>query len=202
MSTSTNIKQLDVVIPKDKFGDHKFIFTKLMETSLDVLQVISQHSDQDFVSLVKEFLPDLKNITQVNVFLAKWGITIEQLNGTAPPVENTPVIETKSAPKVVKKVKRVLKKSSPSPTVSESVQSETGSVSDGSVSSKVSSKKLKLKKIKKVVKKSKAPSPAKNETEAPVDTASEKSVSTEKSESSSKKKVVKKKLKLKKPKAA
>ena len=201
MSTSTNIKQLDVVIPKDKFGDHKFIFTKLMETSLDVLQVIAQHSDQDFVSLVKEFLPDLKNITHVNVFLAKWGITIEELNGTVPVVENNPAIESKPKPKVVKKVKRILKKSSPSPSVSESVQTETGTVSEGSVSSKGSSKKLKVKKIKKLVKKSKAPSPEKNENETPLDTASEKSVSTEKSETSIKKKVVKKKLKLKKPKA-
>ena len=202
MTTNTNIKQLDVVIPKDKFGDHKFIFTKLMETSLDVLQVIAQHSDQDFVSLVKEFLPDLKNITHVNVFLAKWGITIEQLNGTTHPAEDTPAIENKPVPKPVKKVKRVLKKSSPSPSVSESAQTETGSVSEGSVSSKGSSKKLKVKKIKKLVKKSKAPSPQKNETETPLDTASEKSVSSKTSETSVKKKVVKKKLKLKKPKAS
>ena len=43
---TTKLTELEVIIPKDKFNDMAFIFRKLMETSLDVLQAIAQNSDK------------------------------------------------------------------------------------------------------------------------------------------------------------
>ena len=48
---TTKLTELEVIIPKDKFNDMAFIFRKLMETSLDVLQAIAQNSDKELVEL-------------------------------------------------------------------------------------------------------------------------------------------------------
>ena len=99
MSTSntdnhSKITELEVIIPKDKFNDMGFIFRKLMETSLDVLKAIADNSDKELVELVREFLPDLKNLTHPDVFLAKWGLTMAMINNTSPDESKVPVTKS------------------------------------------------------------------------------------------------------------
>lgn len=170
-TTMTNLKQLDVVIPKDKFGDHKFIFTTLMSTSLDVLQVISQNSDQDFLTLVREFLPDLKNITHPDVFLSKWGITMDQITSeqtesvvstpiplTAKPELSEPVKLNKSPVAKKKIIKKLVKPKAP---VTPQVQTgdvasdDNASVKSTQSATSTSSTNSKPKKAKKIIIKSK-----------------------------------------------
>lgn len=91
MSTPTTNKltELEIVIPKDKFNDMGFIFRKLMETSLDVLDVIAKNSDKELVDLVAEFLPDLKNLSQPDIFLSKWGLTMLMIECKSSKLTNT-----------------------------------------------------------------------------------------------------------------
>ena len=93
MPTNPSVTELEIVIPKDKLNDLEFIYLKLMEVSLDTLDQISKHSEKNFLELVNEFLPELKNLDN-DEFLSKWNLSKTILNGTQ--VENiTNIIEDK-----------------------------------------------------------------------------------------------------------
>ena len=81
MSTA-DVTELEIVIPKEKLNDLNFIYLKLMQVSLDTLQQISNHSDKNFLDLVVEFLPELKNLDN-DEFLAKWKLSKSILNQTS-----------------------------------------------------------------------------------------------------------------------
>jgi hypothetical protein len=121
-SPNTNkLTELEIVIPKDKFNDMGFIFRKLMETSLDVLDTIAKNSDKNLVDLAREFLPDLKNLSQPDIFLSKWGLNMSMLNSgsteAAKESKNTTetvaveedVVSTASSVSSKKKIKKTLK---------------------------------------------------------------------------------------------
>ena len=75
------VTELEIVIPKEKLNDLNFIYLKLMEVSLDTLNEISKHSDKNFLELVNEFLPELKNLDNDD-FLVKWKLSKAILNGS------------------------------------------------------------------------------------------------------------------------
>lgn len=126
-STTTKLTELEIVIPRDKFNDMGFIFRKLMETSLDVLDTIAKNSDKQLVDLAREFLPDLKNLTQPDIFLAKWGLTMSMLNS-----DSTTSNESDNTKETVG--------------VEDDVVSTTSSVSSKKKKIKLSKKKIKLSK--------------------------------------------------------
>tara|TARA_B100000963_G_scaffold266570_1_gene234740 strand:- start:3827 stop:4465 length:639 start_codon:yes stop_codon:yes gene_type:complete len=210
MSTSntdnhSKITELEVIIPKDKFNDMGFIFRKLMETSLDVLKAIADNSDKELVELVREFLPDLKNLTHPDIFLAKWGLTMAMINNsttqeelpevsTKKPVVKSPledevnqsdadsVASSKSASKKIKKKIKLVKKPK---TSTPKVEAETAEVVNTEAKSKTDKPKPKaIKKLRKI--KLKKPG-------SPADSVS--------SDTSSVKSTPKKKIRLKKKKA-
>ena len=88
--SSPTIKQLDVTIPKDKFGDMGYIFKTLMTVSLDVLYTISENSDTKFIDLVRQFLPDLQQIDDCDGFLSNWNITLEEIKSNSEKTEVNP----------------------------------------------------------------------------------------------------------------
>ena len=88
--SSPTIKQLDVTIPKDKFGDMGYIFKTLMTVSLDVLYTISENSDTKFIDLVRQFLPDLQQIDDCDGFLSNWNITLEEIKSNSQKTEVNP----------------------------------------------------------------------------------------------------------------
>tara|TARA_B100001093_G_scaffold470875_1_gene492675 strand:- start:4 stop:531 length:528 start_codon:yes stop_codon:yes gene_type:complete len=99
MPTNSSVTELEIVIPKDKLNDLEFIYLKLMEVSLDTLDQISKHSEKNFLDLVNEFLPELKNLDN-DEFLSKWSLSKTILNGTQ--VENiTNIIEDKPKEPVI-----------------------------------------------------------------------------------------------------
>ena len=126
-STTTKLTELEIVIPRDKFNDMGFIFRKLMETSLDVLDTIAKNSDKKLADLAREFLPDLKNLTQPDIFLAKWGLTMSMLNS-----DSTTSNESDNTKETVG--------------VEDDVVSTTSSVSSKKKKIKLSKKKIKLSK--------------------------------------------------------
>ena len=87
------VTELEIVIPKDKLNDLQFIYLKLMEVSLDTLQQIAKHSEKNFLELVNEFLPELKNLDN-DEFLSRWKLSKAILNGVQ--VEDTTSIKVES----------------------------------------------------------------------------------------------------------
>lgn len=84
----TSVTELEIIIPKDKLNDLKFIYLKLMEVSLDTLVQIANHSDKNVLELVQEFIPELKNLDN-DEFLSKWNLSKLILNGGNVPSPQT-----------------------------------------------------------------------------------------------------------------
>jgi outer membrane biosynthesis protein TonB len=197
-STTTKLTELEIVIPRDKFNDMGFIFRKLMETSLDVLDTIAKNSDKQLVDLAREFLPDLKNLTQPDIFLAKWGLTMSMLNSdstTSNESDNTKetvgveddVVSTTSSvsskKKKIKLSKKKIKLSKKTPVTSEEKPEEEKVVSKEQDTTEAKPVVKKLKKIK-----------------LSKPSSSSASVSSESATSTASSDKPKKKLKLRKPK--
>lgn len=163
-SPKTNkLTELEIVIPKDKFNDMGFIFRKLMETSLDVLDTIAKNSDKNLVDLAKEFLPDLKNLSQPDIFLSKWGLNMSMLNSSSTQLpsesqNNTETVtveddavSTASSVSSKKKIKKKIKLSKKPKTANEKklVQNVTESDPQDTTDTKPIVKKLKKIKLSK-----------------------------------------------------
>ena len=183
--TTSKLTELEIIIPKDKFNDMGFIFRKLMETSLDVLDTIAKNSDKELVELAREFLPDLKNLSQPDIFLSKWGLTMSMLEKESNDIVNVEpdVVSTTTSVSSKKKVKRTFKVSKKVKKPDEPIDKDVPIDTDASITSEPTEPKTK-----KVAKKLKKIKLSKN-------SSSEKSVSSDSTTSSKPKK---KKLKLKK----
>lgn len=199
-SSTNKLTELEIVIPRDKFNDMGFIFRKLMETSLDVLDTIAKNSDKKLADLAKEFLPDLKNLSQPDIFLAKWGLTMSMLNSNSSATSNvsdntkeTPsveddVVSTTSSVSSKKKRIKINKKKNLKVTKKTPVTSDEKPVEETVVSEKQDTKEVKplVKKLNKI----KLSKP----------TSSSASVSSDSATSTASSDKPKKKLKLRRPK--
>ena len=94
LSGESKEKEIQIIFPRDKLNDMNFINEKLLEVTLDTLFQISQHSDSQFVDLVKQFTPDLSSIKD-DSFLSRWNLNKSIL-------ESSPI--SKTTEKVKKKV--------------------------------------------------------------------------------------------------
>ena len=62
------MSSLDVILPTNKLNDFKFINRVLLTVKLDVVQMLAKKNNKNFENLVKEFIPELENYEDEELF--------------------------------------------------------------------------------------------------------------------------------------
>ena len=57
--TDINNETVEIIIPEDKINNTKYLYTKLLETSADILFKTSESSDRTFTELLQKYLPEI-----------------------------------------------------------------------------------------------------------------------------------------------
>lgn len=57
--TDINNETVEIIIPEDKINNTKYLYTKLLETSADILFKTSETSDRTFTELLQKYLPEI-----------------------------------------------------------------------------------------------------------------------------------------------
>ena len=57
--TDINNETVEIIIPEDKINNTKYLYTKLLETSADILFKTSDSSDRTFTELLQKYLPEI-----------------------------------------------------------------------------------------------------------------------------------------------
>jgi hypothetical protein len=99
------MEEINVVIPKEKLNDFNFIYSKLMDVKLEVLQTISKRTNRPFNDLVIEFVPEIKNFSD-DFILKKYSINKYNLGNTDELISDSSdkLTDIVPVPKIVKKI--------------------------------------------------------------------------------------------------
>lgn len=57
--TDISNETVEIIIPEDKINNTKYLYTKLLETSADILFKTSESSDRTFTELLQKYLPEI-----------------------------------------------------------------------------------------------------------------------------------------------
>ena len=57
--TDINNETVEIIIPEDKINNTKYLYTRLLETSADILFKTSKSSDRTFTELLQKYLPEI-----------------------------------------------------------------------------------------------------------------------------------------------
>jgi len=109
------MQELNVIIPKESLNDFAFIYNKLLEVKMDVLQIISNKTNKMMKDLVLEFIPELKDADNNTIILTKYNLPLDLFSRvetplviSAPvPIITQPIIANKKI--VIKKKTDVVK---------------------------------------------------------------------------------------------
>ena len=77
------MQELNVIIPKEQLNDFAFIYNKLLEVKMDVLQIISNKTNKMLKDLVLEFIPELKDADNNISILTKYNLPLDLFNQVA-----------------------------------------------------------------------------------------------------------------------
>ena len=70
MASTKQIKEIEVDIPIEKINDLTYLQDMFLNVSFKLLKELSDHSDNSFVDMINEFIPDEDCIT--DDFLSNW----------------------------------------------------------------------------------------------------------------------------------
>jgi hypothetical protein len=62
------MSDLDVILPTTKLNDWNYVHRVLLTVKLDVILLLSKKNNKDFPTLVKEFIPELENFEDEELF--------------------------------------------------------------------------------------------------------------------------------------
>ena len=57
--TDISNETVEIIIPEDKINNTKYLYTRLLETSADILFKTSKSSDRTFTELLQKYLPEI-----------------------------------------------------------------------------------------------------------------------------------------------
>ena len=77
MKAKMTSKNIEVIIPKDKLNDFRYIQTQLLDVKCSILQSLAIKKNLDMNDLVNKFLPEL-NPTFYKKIYEKYGLTITE----------------------------------------------------------------------------------------------------------------------------
>jgi hypothetical protein len=104
------MQELNVIIPKEQLNDFAFIYNKLLEVKMDVLQIISNKTNKMMKDLVLEFIPELKDADNNTIILTKYNLPLDLFSRVETPLvisAPVPIIANKKI--VIKKKTDVVK---------------------------------------------------------------------------------------------
>ncbi len=93
------MSSLDVILPTSKLNDWNFIHRVLLTVKLDVVQMLAKKNNKNFENLVKEFIPELENYEDEELF-KKYNIS-SKIFGYE---KEMPIKKTKSSANPVKEI--------------------------------------------------------------------------------------------------
>ena len=91
--TDISNETVEIIIPEDKINNTKYLYTRLLETSADILFKTSKSSDRTFTELLQKYLPEILVGDTYSEFLESYTKVSDNKTDTkeTPSIQNTEI---------------------------------------------------------------------------------------------------------------